>query len=578
MPGFFSLEAAKQGLQVNETIEACVDEARESYTEQSPDVPLLHIGGERETLWHKLDHLLYLPILGLTRPRDLYYYQGVGLKALYGFTYKYLTLEHFLGQLSRLQVGYAMADSLAYRYSQAWYPGSSPLVFFTDWHSKPHWCKEASHAGHITMWGRTMPGTKQLMLNGINGHLLGGWNYTIDSHMNQVLVDLEDELSQKLERPILCNIFDSEGSGLETSQRYAEAQHSYLTILSRQYGHGLKDFDLLGEWEPVIDDPSREAVYARWTDPKKAANDPRQFVLLCPVDRQEPTRIYAGCLPPSLPAAMTPWLHRQRWADNELQIRNLVKGANLNANYGYTYQEVPHRTRLRQWDEAQAKVEVTQNKIVHRQIAIHHLRQQRQEQQQVYVQQREELVQKIVRQRHQLQERQIQGCATLRATQSLARLRRNLDQLDARSTKRQRRLNHDLYERQTQLACLNQELEQRQARRDAIDTETLCRERSLEKDQIMLNCQVLLASCHDWACSRFFAPAWQNLSLDRATQMIYRKSGTITHHPDRIDIVLDAYRYADQQRYMAQTCRRFNQARPRWRDGRLLVFSLHSPD
>ena len=45
------------------------------------------------------------------------YYQGQGLKVLHGFTYKYLTLEHFLGELTQLQVGYPLADALAYRYS-----------------------------------------------------------------------------------------------------------------------------------------------------------------------------------------------------------------------------------------------------------------------------------------------------------------------------------------------------------------------------------------------------------------------------------------------------------------------------
>lgn len=578
MSGFFSLEAAKEALQVSEAIESSVDSARETYTEQNPDASLLHIGGERETLWQKFDHLLYLPILGLTRPRDLYYYQGAGLNALYGFTYKYLTVEHFLGQLSRLQVGYPLADQLANCYSRAWYPGQTALLFFTDWHSKPHWCKESSHSGHITMWGRTMPGTKQLILNGINGHLLGGWNYPIDTHMSRILVELEADLSQTLQRPILCNIFDSEGSGLETSQRYAEAQGSFLTILPRHNSYRLQDFVLLGDWEPVIDDASREAVYASWADPKKAENDPRQFVLLRPLGRQEPSRIYTGCLPQTLTAAMVPWLHRQRWADNELQIRNLVNGANLNANYGYTSQEVPNRTRLRQWDEAQAKIEVTENKITHHQIAIHNLRQQRQEQQEAYEQKREALTQEKVRQRQQLQMRQQQGQPTKRCDQVLKRLRQGLDKLHVRFAKGQRRLAQNLHGRQTQLTDLNQELDRRQDSRDAIDTETLCRERSLEKDQIMLNCQVLLASCHDWACRHFFAPQWQKLSLNRTTQMIYCKSGTVTHHPDRIEIVLDAYRYADQQRAMLETCRRFNQAQPRWRDGRLLVFSLRPPD
>jgi len=67
-----------------------------------------------------------LPVLGLTRPRDLYYYQGQGLKVLYGFTYKYLPLEHLLGQLTRLQVGYPLAEALAQGYSQAWSRGRRP--------------------------------------------------------------------------------------------------------------------------------------------------------------------------------------------------------------------------------------------------------------------------------------------------------------------------------------------------------------------------------------------------------------------------------------------------------------------
>ena len=93
----------------------------------------------------------------------------------------------------------------------------------------------------------------------------------------------------------------------------------------------------------------------------------------------------------------------------------------------------------------------------------------------------------------------------------------------------------------------------------------------------MLNWQVLLANCHDWACRHFFAPAWQTLSLERATQLIYRKSGRVMHFPDRIEVVFDAYRYGEQQRDMEETCRRFNGANLRWRDGRLLRFSVETP-
>ena len=573
----FSLEAAKQALGVNETIEACVNEAATTHREKQGEDSLLHIGHEAKTLWHKIDHLLYLPILGLTRPRDLYYYQGDGLQALYGFTYKYLTLEHFLGQLSHLQVGYPLADALAYDYSQAWYSGKTPLVLFTDWHVKPHWCKEVSHSGHVTMWGRTMPGTRQLVLNGISGYLLGIWNYPIDTHMTQVLVEIEVWLSETLQRPIQCNIFDSEGSGQAIGERYAAADANYLTVLPRQYRYRLDEFVIEDEWQPVIDDPKREAVYAQWADAKKASKECRQFVLLRPIGEDEPTRIYTGRLPEGVSASMAPWLHRQRWADNEQVIRSLVKGANLNQNYGYSYDLVPHRTRKREWEEAQARVEATQKKQEQHQEALHNLRQQRQQLQRTDDERRANIEQEIVQRRLQLRQRQRQAKPTKQVEKRLLRLRSDLAQLTTRFERRLRRLSQQIVERRTQLHGLQQELHQRIASRDAIDTETLCRERRLEKDQIMLNWQVLLANCHDWACRHFFAPAWRKISLERATQLIYRKSGRVTHYPDRIEVVFDAYRYSAHQRAMEESCRRFNDANLQWRDGRLLRFSIQPP-
>jgi hypothetical protein len=194
------------------------------------------------------------------------------------------------------------------------------------------------------------------MLNGPKGHFVGGWNYPIDTHLTHVLVDLEAERSQTLQRPILCTICDGEGGGQPVGERYAEASRCYLSVLLRQHNHRLAEFVLEDDWTPVVDDPSREAVFAQWADSGKAERDPRQFVLLRPVGQTEPTRIYTGLIPDGVPAALVPWLHRRRWPYNELRIRELVNGANLNENYGYTYAEVPHRTRQREWEKAQAKV------------------------------------------------------------------------------------------------------------------------------------------------------------------------------------------------------------------------------
>jgi hypothetical protein len=555
---------------IPETVESCLETARQEYQAENPDTSLRVVVSEPETLWHKLDHLLYLPVLDLTRPRDLYYDQGDGLQVLYGFTYKYLTLEHFLGELTRLAIGQPLAEQLAQCYSQAWYPGDTPLFILTDWHIKPHWTKFFAHSGHVTMWERVMPGTKQLILNGPDGHLLGGWNYAIDTHLTHLLVDLEADLATLLERPIAYNIFDSEGSGLPIAQRYAEAGRDYISVLPRQGDQSLAAFRVQSPWQPVAGDPDHEAVDACWADAQKAAEDPRRLVLIRPVEHNDPTRVYAGRIPAHLSAAEVPATHRQRWQYQERRIREMVNGVNLNANFGYTYDLVPSRTRQRRWEEAQAKVEVTQGKLAEQEEAIANLWAQLQQLKRAYSEEQAAQQVAIEAQREELAERQQAGKRTRRCEQRLAHQERQLAELTTRSQRRRRRLLERLCWHRGQRTQLRGQLAEREAARDAIDTETLCRERHLEKDQIMLDLQVLLTSLHDWAREHYFAPEWQRLELGRATRLIYRKPGRVTWYEDRIEVMLDPYRYADQQRAMEATCQRFNAANLRWRDGRLL--------
>jgi hypothetical protein len=561
---------------VMEVIEETVLETRDTYLKSNPTKCVHHLSADIAALWSKIDHLLYQPILGVERPRCFYYYQGEGLEALYGFTYKYMTLEHFLGQLTRVRVGAPLAEALAAAYVQAWYPGDDPLTIFVDWHSKPHWTKFYAHSGHVAMWGRTMPGTKQLILNGFDGRYLGGWNCPIDAHMTHTLGDLEAALELTLERPIACTVMDSEGGGLPLGERYAEAGRSYVSVLPQEHAYCLADFVPQGRWEPVEDDAQREAAFACWADPKRAAEDRRQFVLMRPVGRRDPTRIYTGQFA-GLSAGRVPWLHRCRWSCNELRIRDLIHGANLNINYGYTYTSVPNRTRQREWEAAQERVAVTERQLANHQAAVHHLRQRLADLQDSYAAQHCDLQGQRLRQRLEVQRRQRRGQATTRAMRRVDALRRQLKARTQRFRRRQRRLLQQLYDHKTHSHLLQTRLRQRMALREAIDTQTLCRERDLEKDQIMLDWQLLLANLHDWVAKVYFAPKWRNLSLEKATQMIYRKAGRVTWYNDHIEVLLKPYRYNDQQYAMETTCARFNAANVRWRDGRLLRISVASP-
>jgi len=576
MRAFFSLEGAKQELGVTETIEECLNEReRQLQAKQAASSGLLW-EKEAQTRWAKLDHLLYLPVLGLTRPRDLYYYQGQGLRILYGFSYKYLTLEHFLGRLTRLEVGQALAAGLAQSYTAAWYPGNSALVIYVDWHIKPHWTKHAAHSGAVTMWGRVMPGTKQLLINGPDGHVIGGWNRAIDSHLSGVLVDLETNLSELLQRPIAYTVCDSEGGGLPLGKQYVEAQQPYLSYLSRQ-GYPLTAFELLAEWQPVSADPEREVVQARWREPLKAEAEVRDLVLMRRLGDTDPSRIYTGHLASALNIAEVPSRYRQRWANQERVIRELVNGANLNANFGYSYQQVPNRTMQRQWAEAQERVEVSQRRLERHGQAVGNLQQQLVSLRQTHQQQQQQLQHDLDRLQTEFLSRQAAAQTFRRCQQRLAGTYAQLDSSSVRYQQRRQKLLAQLRQQRSEQTQVQSQLSHRQQLREALDTDSLCRERHLEKDQIMLNLQLLLGNLHQWSREHYFAPLWQQLELQTATELIYRKSGWVQSDTEAIQVVLEAYRYPEQQQAMEESCRRFNSANIQWRDGRQLRIRVAPP-
>ena len=139
---------------------------------------------------------------------------------------------------------------------------------------------------------------------------------------------------------------------------------------------------------------------------------------------------------------------------------------------------------------------------------------------------------------------------------------------------RSKREDNKIQQHQAQADQLQQELVSRQTLRDAIDTETQCRERNLEKHQIMLDLQVLLANLHDWVRTHYLDPQWQKLQLNTATELIYRKSGRVIWGADKIEVILEPYRYSEQQQAMEATCSRFNATQMHWRDGRLLTIRV----
>ncbi|MDI6793485.1 MAG: hypothetical protein QME81_11575 [bacterium] len=301
------------------------------------------------------------------------------------------------------------------------------------------------------------------------------------------------------------------------------------------------------------------------------------LVLMRRLTDTDPTRVYAGRIPASLSAGAVPPHFRQRWSYQERVIRQMVNGANFNANFGYGYREVPNRTQRRRWEKKQEKVEVSERLLAEQEEALTNLQYKLATLRQTYCQEREVLEEEIEAQTTELARHQKVGEKFRRCQQGVQSRQRRLANLRTRFQRRRRRLLEMCCGHRARQSELRRELAKREAVRDEIDTESLCRERDLEKDQIMLDMQVLLTSLHDWARCHYFAPEWQRLELNTAIELIYRKPGRVIRDNEQIEVVFDPYRYPEHQQAMEESCRRFNEGQVHWRDGRLLRLHVAQP-
>lgn len=95
--------------------------------------------------------------------------------------------------------------------------------------------------------------------------------------------------------------------------RYEQAQYDYISVLPLSGSITLSAFTLKGAWQLVEGDSNHEATDAAWADTDRASGDPRRLILMRPVGKTDPTRIYAGRIPKHLAATQVPAAHRQRW-------------------------------------------------------------------------------------------------------------------------------------------------------------------------------------------------------------------------------------------------------------------------
>ena len=542
-----------------QVIEACLDQYRCRFPEQELRVMTSQV----ETRVSKLLTLILLPCLSLERCYNLIGYQGHGLAALLpnGVHYKYGSLELFLNELARLDVGHPAMDALAAVFCQIFYPGRSSLLTYWDYCVKPLWTQYPQPKSKVTRIGRVMACTKMLFVHGPRGHPLYLVNRPGDADMNDDVPQTQKMFMAATGRFLRVCVLDREGNALNLALLGSKSCpiRSFLTMLNRNQYKSVHDFKVTTHWQPLDDKPHLEVAWAYWQSSLKRDRDPRRIFLVRPINNSD-GHLAAGCIyrPPSHWHASDAYVfYHARWIHQEHRFREMHQIV-LSANYGYLRRSVSNRTARRQFSAAQKRVEATRHQLTTNQLKL------------------DEQTNRLVQWTQRFEARWAKRCADCQALhrlQTQAELsgtgRKQLahlqDKCHADLLAHQSRMttiqNKDSVPLQRKRAQLELRLVQRQEAMDRISLDAPFYERNLNKDLVMMICKMILLNAHYYVQEHLCgSEVWQTAEFATLCAQLYQKPGLVCVWADHVEVVLEPYRYVHLQQAAEETCRLFNAA------------------
>jgi hypothetical protein len=218
---------------------------------------LAHLSASpRESL---LQTLLFLGVVGLSRPWDLRSYTGDALGLLTGRSraYGYFHTERFLADVARSNGAEALTSALAKWTTRLWQPEApvgtgTPTLFYVDGHRKPVYTNVLIPRGLVGRLSTILGSRTLVLLHDASGHPLLATTARGDQHLTLGLPALVKCYEQQVGLGTVEHIVvDREGMAAEFLADLKEAGRTVISVLRTDQYAGLDPFTDIGDFVPV---------------------------------------------------------------------------------------------------------------------------------------------------------------------------------------------------------------------------------------------------------------------------------------------------------------------------------------
>lgn len=320
----------------------------EIYAQQHPQESFPLLNHKAFTVEQRFKALFYAPLFGVKKLSELDLKEHP-LQTLIGGDYHSSTLNQFLGQLERLEVGGALMEFLA--------QGGHGQISYIDGHMIPFWTSRCMHKGKITMLGRIMSGSNAVIVHDEKGDSLFGQFYPPDFHMNEFILDYCQQIVSHA--GIEQFVIDREINSVDIASAFEDRQWGLLSMLDKNQYKGLEDWELKFEG---TSSHGNKLYSGQWKDETKRKEDPRWFVI---IEFEEKLLPYWATtkFKETFAAIRWPEIYSNRTEIQENSFKRMIEHAALNNNCGTKIILRPDRHQQRKVQVLQEEGDKIETKV-----------------------------------------------------------------------------------------------------------------------------------------------------------------------------------------------------------------------